>query len=266
MFKDKTVLITGASSGIGAALARRFCRDEARVILVARRADRLAALADELRMGGFSGQTAVIVADLTGPGACERVLSDASLAAGRIDVLINNAGLGEYGPVAEKELPAFEHMMHLNMSVLLRLTHLVLPEMLARRSGWIMNVASTAAFQPTPYMAAYGASKSFVFSFSLALREEVRRRGVVVTCLCPGSTRTEFFDRGGYQERRSFLTKLAHDADYVADKAHRALARGKAFYIPGLLNKVSVFLQRFVPLTTTTRLAAKVLGAGERER
>lgn len=263
MFRDKTVLITGASSGLGAALARRFCRDGARLILVARRADRLALLADDLRMGGFAGQTAVIVADLTEPGACDRVLSDASLAAGWIDVLINNAGLGEYGSVADKDLPAIEHMMNLNMNALLRLTHLVLPEMLSRRSGWIMNVASTAAFQPTPYMAAYGASKSFVLSLSLALREEVRRRGVVVTCLCPGPAKTEFFDRGGYEDRRSWFTRLAVDPDWLADRAYRALGRGKPFYVPGLLNKLSIFLQRFVPLTTPARFAAKILGPGE---
>ncbi len=259
MFKNKTVLITGASSGIGAALARRFCRDEAKLILVARRADRLAALADDLRMGGFSGQTAVIVADLTEPGACERVLSDSCLAAGRIDVLINNAGIGEYGLIVEKDLPAIEHMMNLNMNALLRLTHLILPEMLTRRSGWIMNVASTAAFQPTPHMAAYGATKSFVFSFSLALREEVRRRGVVVTCLCPGPVKTEFFDRGGYEGRQSRFTQFGVEADWLAEKAHRALARGKPFYVPGLLNKVSIFLQRFVPRTVPARFAARVL-------
>jgi uncharacterized protein len=262
MFTDKTVLITGASSGIGAALARRFAKDEAKVILVARRADRLAELTDALRVGGFSGQSAVIVADMTEPQACERIYADAALAAGRVDVLVNNAGIGEYGEFAHKDIDALEHMMQLNMNALLRLTHLILPEMIARRSGWILNVASTASFLPTPHMAVYGATKSFVFTFSMALREELRKKGVVVTCLCPGSTRTGFFDRGGYESRRKHLTRLSADPDQVADKAYRALARGKAFYIPGFLNKLTTFLQRFVPITTTTRAAGKVLGPG----
>ncbi|HVP09554.1 MAG TPA: SDR family oxidoreductase, partial [Phycisphaerae bacterium] len=257
-----TVLITGASSGIGASLARRFARAEAKVILVARRADRLAELADDLRVGGFAGQSAVIVADLTEPKACERIYADTLLAAGRVDVLVNNAGIGEYGDLAHKDLAALEHMMQLNMNSLLRLTHLILPEMISRRSGWILNVASTAAFQPTPHMAVYGATKSFVFSLSLALREELRNKGIVVTCLCPGSTRTGFFDRGGYETRRREFTRLSADPEDVADKAYRALARGRAFCVPGVFNKVTTFLQRLVPRTTTTRLVGKILGSG----
>ncbi|MFH1417587.1 MAG: SDR family oxidoreductase [Planctomycetota bacterium] len=259
MFRDKTVLITGASSGIGAALARRFCRDGAKLMLVARRADRLAALADELRMGGFNAQVGVVVADLTEDGACERVVSDATLASGSIDVLINNAGVGEYGRFAEKDLPATESMMRLNMTSLVRLTHRVLPDMLEHRSGWIMNVASTAAFQPTPYMGAYGATKSFVLSFSLSLREEVRRKGVVVTCVCPGPVMTGFFDRGGYEARRDF-TRLAADVDAVAEKSYRALAKRKAVYIPGCLNAFGAMLPRLVSMKLATRLVGKVLG------
>ena len=260
MFKNKTVLITGASSGIGAALARRFSRENAKLILVARRADRLAELADELRMGGFSGQTAVIVADLTEEGACERVYADAGLAAGHVDVLVNNAGVGEYGDVAHKDLTALELMMRLNMNALLRLTHLVLPEMIERRGGWIMNVASTAAFQPTPHMAVYGATKSFVFSLSMSLRQELRKKGIVVTCLCPGPVNTGFFDRGGYEIRSDKFTRMAAEADWVADKACRALARGKAFCVPGLLNRLSIFLQRFSTVEFTTKVAARILG------
>ncbi len=261
MFRDKTVLITGASSGIGEALARRFCQEGAKLMLVARRADRLAALADELRMGGFNAQVGVIVADLTEDGACERVVADAALASGSIDVLVNNAGVGEYGTFAEKDLAATESMMRLNMTTLVRLTHLVLPDMLERRSGWILNIASTAAFQPTPYMGAYGATKSFVLSLSLALREEVRRQGVTVTCVCPGPVKTGFFDRGGYEARRDFA-RLAANVDTVAEKSYRALVKKKAVYMPGCLNKLGSLLPRMMPLKLITRLAGKVLGPG----
>ncbi len=259
MFRDKTVLITGASSGIGAALARRFCQDGAKLMLVARRADRLAALADELRMGGFNAQVGVCVADLTEDGACERVVADAALASSSIDVLINNAGTGEYGKFAEKGLAATESMMRLNMTALVRLTHWVLPDMLERRSGWIMNIASTAAFQPTPFMGAYGATKSFVLSLSLALREEVRQKGITVTCVCPGPVKTGFFDRGGFEARRDF-TRLAANADTVAEKSYQALAKKKAVYIPGCLNTIGSVLVRLSPLRVATRMAGKVLG------
>jgi hypothetical protein len=258
MFKDKAVLITGASSGIGEALARRFARDDAKLILVARRADRLAALADQFRRGGFAGQTAVIVADLVEEGACQRVVADALLAAGRVDVLINNAGIGEYGPFAAQDVAELERMMRLNMSALVQLTHLLLPDMIARRCGWIMNVASTAAFQPTPYMSVYGATKAFVLNFSLGLRQEVQPHGLNVTCVCPGPVKTEFFDRGGYEGRKRRFTRLGVDADWLANRAYRALKRGRPIYIPGLLNKLSVSLQRFVPRKMVTRLAGKL--------
>ncbi len=261
MFKDKTVLITGASSGIGAELARRFARGGAKLALVARRGDRLRTLADEIvPTTADTGQTPrIIVADLVEPGACERAVAETRDAFGRVDVLVNNAGIGEYGTFAEKDLPATERMMQLNMSALVRLTHLVLPEMLSGRRGWIMNIASAAAFQPTPYMGVYGATKAFVLSFSMSLWEEVRRAGVVVTCVCPGPVRTGFFDRGGYEARHDF-TRFAVEADWVADRAYRALVRKKPVFIPDRLNRLSRFLQRFIPLKAVAKLAGKVLG------
>jgi len=259
-FRDKTVLVTGASSGIGAELARRFAADGAKLILVARRADRLAELADELRIGGFASQTAVIVADLVEPGACERVIGDARLASDRIDVLINNAGIGEYGDFAEQDFASVDRMMRLNMTALVHLTRQVLPEMLARSSGWIMNVASTAAFQPTPYMGVYGATKAFVLSFSMSLREEVRRRGLVVTCVCPGPVKTEFFSRGGYEHRRMRdYSRIMVQADWLAEQAYRSLVRQKPFCTPGIINWLSARLARCAPLSLVSRGAARLL-------
>lgn len=257
MFHEKTVLITGASSGIGSALARRFARANARLILVARREDRLAALAEELRSNGL--EVYIIVADLVEPSACDKIVSETKEAAGPIDVLVNNAGIGEYGRFYEKDLGALENMMQLNMSAVVRLTHRVLPDMIDRRSGHILNIASTAAFQPTPHMSVYGATKSFVLSFSLALWHEVRRRGICVTCVCPGPVRTEFFDRGGYETQKSHMIRLAIDPDQIAEAAYTKLLQARTTHIPGTLNKLGAFLVRFAPLRTVTKVSAKLL-------
>ena len=259
-FQDRVVLITGASSGIGEALARRFARDGARLVLVARRADRLGTIAAELHKSGGAAEAIAIPADLVEGGACERIFSHAERAMGPIDVLVNNAGVGEYGEFAAKDLAACEHMMRLNMNALVRLTHLALPGMLARCRGWIMNLASLASFQPTPYMTVYGATKAFVKQFSLGLGEEVRRRGVVVTCICPGPVKTGFFSRGGYETRMKDFTRLAAEADAVAQIAYRALLKKKPLCVPGRLNALGVFLERFAPTSALTRAAGRILG------
>ncbi|MBN2562629.1 MAG: SDR family oxidoreductase [Phycisphaerae bacterium] len=257
MFRDKTVLITGASSGIGRALARRFARAGARLVLVARRSDRLEALAKEAKADG--GEAFIVVADLVEPGACERVVSEAKRTAGCVDVLINNAGAGEYGRFVEQDLESLDTMMRLNMTALVRLTHLVLPEMVERRTGHVVNIASTAAFQPTPYMSVYGATKAFVLSLSMSVWEEVRRRGVRVTCIAPGPVKTEFFDRGGYESRKATFTLTALDADWLADAAYKKLIQGVPTYVPGLTNKLGALLQRFVPLRVVTRFSGRLL-------
>jgi hypothetical protein len=157
------------------------------------------------------------------------------------------------------DLAAQEQMMHLNMAALVRLTYLALPEMLSRGRGWIMNIASAAAFQPTPHMAIYGATKAFVLSFSMALWEEVRRRGVVVTCICPGPVQTEFFNRGGFETRKQEFTRLAVAADWIAETSYRALLKNKPLCVPDRLNRLSRLLQRFLPLKAMTKLTGKVL-------
>jgi short-subunit dehydrogenase len=202
----------------------------------------------------------VVVADLTEAGACARVMAEATSAFGSVDVLVNNAGVGEYGRFVEKDLAVQERMMQLNMAALVHLTHSALPAMLSRRRGWIMNVASALGFQPAPYMAVYGATKAFVLGFSMSLWEEVRQAGVVVTCVCPGPVKTEFLDRGGCETRKQEFTRFAVTADRVAEASYRALIRKKPFCVPDRLNRLSVFLQRFVPLKTVAKLSGRVLG------
>jgi len=258
MFNDKSILITGASSGIGAALARRFAREGAGLILVARRADRLTALAEEL--GDRAGCVHTIAVDLVDDGAAARVVADAIGAMGRIDILVNNAGVGEYGEFKSQDAAANERMIRLNTTAVVRMTHAVLPEMLRRGAGRILNIASTAAFQPTPYMAVYGATKAFVRNFSLALWWELRHTGVQVTCVCPGPVKTEFFDRGGYEGRREDFTRLAADADWIAERAYRALAKGRAICVPGFVNWLGTNLPRFGSDKLVTRISSHILG------
>ncbi|MEK6643561.1 MAG: SDR family oxidoreductase [Planctomycetota bacterium] len=258
MFNGKTILITGASSGIGEALARRFAREGAHLALVARRIERLESLAKELN--DTAASVTVIRADLVESDAVTRVVAEARRATGRIDVLVNNAGVGEYGEFASQDVAAVERMMLLNMTAVIRLTHAVLPEMVARREGRVLNIASTASYQPTPYMAVYGATKSFVRNWSLSLWRELKASGVNVTCVCPGPVRTEFFDRGGYQSRRDEFKRVACDATWMAERAYQAVALGKAISTPGLVNWLGAWLTRFGDLKTVTRISARILG------
>ncbi len=356
-FVGQTILITGASSGLGAAMARRFAREGARLVLVARRRDRLEALAAELRAAhaaemsaaaqaqnqaayassGAPGQGGeaclLIVEDLRAEGAPERIVERVAAAGLHVDVLVNNAGVGEYGEFAAADAEALEGMLRLNVLALARLTRLVVPGMIERFSpvghqtslaghhaspvgnrchrdsadspavsrchtdspvgnrfhresaaggrchtdspvgnrfhresaaggrchGGILNVASTASFQPTPYMGAYGASKAFVLSLSLSLWHELRRHGIRVTCLCPGPIETEFFDRGNFGPQKAAFLRTAMSAEAVAEAGIRALARGRAVCIPGLLNKIGAIGARIGPLRLATRVSGWLL-------
>ncbi len=259
VFDGKVVLITGASSGIGRALANCFGRAGGRLLLVARREERLRAAAAELEASGAAEPVEVIVADLTESGACERVASEAAERAGQIDVLVNNAGVGTYGPFVGQDAGGLEAMMRLNMVSLTRLSRLLVPAMVERRRGWVLNVASMAACQPMPYMTVYAATKAFVLQLSWSLREEVRRKGVVVTCLCPGLTRTEFFDRGEYGSLRAQIDRASIDPALVAEAAYDALIRKKPVCIPGRTKELSIFVQRFLPTTWVARMTGRML-------
>lgn len=252
-----TVLITGASGGIGLELARLFARDGWNLVLVARRADRLDALAGELR-GRFGVSAEVIPADLSVPGAPGEI--DAALRAPSIevDVLVNNAGFGVYGPFAATGLEAELGMIQVNVTSLTHLTKLLLPGMIRRRRGRILNVASTAAFQPGPLMAAYYATKAYVLSFSEALSEELEGSGVIVTALCPGPARTGFQAAAGMQSSKLFRRIGVLDAVTVARAGYAGLMKGKRVVVPGLVNRVLAQSVRFAPRRLLTAIVRRM--------
>ena len=236
-------LITGASSGIGAELAKLCAAGGYGVILVARRVDRLGKLADNLAKA-HGIQARALAADLADPAApqsiFERTRTDT------VEILINNAGIGLRGPFAETDWQAEARLLQVNVTALLHLTRLFLPEMLARRSGRILNVASTAAFVPGPLMAMYYASKAFVRSFSESVANEVAGTGVTVTLLCPGPTRTEFFEAAGIADS-NLLKGSSMGAEEVARIGYRAMMAGKTEAIAGARNRWMMLGTRIAP-------------------
>ena len=255
----KTALVTGASSGIGLALARAFARRGYGLVLLARDRARLDAVKAELGKAYGVG-VRIIAADLAAPGAAERIFAETEGAGIPIGVLVNNAGFAEYGPFAEKDGDAQLGMIALNISAVTDLTHRFLRKMLERGAGKILNVASTAAFQPGPLMAVYYASKAYVLSLSEALREEVRGRGVAITALCPGPTESDFFKKqpqmlGSRLIRRGTLMS----ADRVAEAGYDALMKNKAVVIPGVRNKMLAFASRVGPRGMVTKISRWML-------
>ena len=249
-------LITGASMGIGHELAKVFAAEKFNLVLIARNEARLQKVAEELR-AQFAIEAKILRQDLSLPAAPQQIFD--ALRDTPISALVNNAGFGWRGAFAECDLQQHAlDMMHVNMDSLVALTRLFVPPMLARKQGRILNVASTAAFQPGPFANIYFATKSFVLSFSTALSEELEGTGVTVTALCPGSTRTEFFDRAGMKNMRPEWHMM--DADVVARAGFRGLMRGKRVVIPGLMNKLTAKLANFVPTGITTRIVRKING------
>ena len=246
-------LVTGASSGIGAALARESARRKQDVVLTARRVDRLEALADELRRG-MDVRVEVIAADLAdpaGPAMLEAALAERGLA---VDVLINNAGLGQRGQVANIPLAKQLEQIDVNVRALTELTVRLLPPMLERRRGGILNVASTAAFQPGPNMAVYYATKAYVLSFTEALHEELRGSGIHVSALCPGPTASEFGEKAD-MTRTPLFRLFMGAADKVARDGLDGLARNSAVNVSGAMNATLAAGTRFGPRALNRRLA-----------
>ncbi len=239
-------LITGASAGLGAEFARQCSRRGEELVLVARRRDRLDALAAEL------GNAHVVSADLLEAGAAERLVAEIEGRGLFVSTLINNAGFGLTGRFAELPLDRQRGMIDLNVAALVELTHRVLPRMKARGAGAVLNVASTAAFQAGPGFAVYFATKAFVLSFSEALHQELKRTGVRVTALCPGPTRTEFGEVAGVNTK-SFDRFAANSPEVVA-AGLKGLDRNKAIVIPGLTNKVGAQSSRFLPRAVIRRV------------
>src|SRR5450755_742453 len=242
----KTALITGASSGIGLELARIFAREGSNLVLVARNGDRLRQLASELEKA-HGARSLILATDLTEPGAVAYVLDQTTRAGLQLEVLVNNAGFGQYGLFAENDLEECLRQIQLNVTTLTHLTRLYLPGMIERKSGRILNVASTAAFQPGPLMAVYFASKAYVLHFSEALANELNGRGVSVTCLCPGPTATGFAARAGNAHSRLFEWFRPMSAPAVARVGYRALIKGKTLAIAGFMNWLLAESVRFSP-------------------
>jgi short-subunit dehydrogenase len=250
----KTALVTGASAGIGVELARLAAKDGHDLILVARRRDRLETLAAELTKA-HGVQVAIIAADLSDP-ATPATIADRLRGEGKqVDFLINNAGFGSCGPFSTSVLAREVEMIHLNIRALVQMTHLFLPDMLARKSGRILNMASIAGFVPGPYMATYYASKAFVLSFTEALSSELLGSGVTITASCPGPTKTEFSTVAG-SERTNLFQRSVADAATVARHAYRAMMAGKVVAIPGLMNKLIAQSTRISPRAWLRAIAA----------
>lgn len=253
----KTALITGASSGIGLDFAWLFAEGGHDVVLVARGGEKLQALASEIE-AKHGVRAVALPADLADPAA-PKALVEALKARGlTVDLLVNNAGFGSYGAFAEAEAEEALRMIQVNVTALTALTRLLLPDMVARKSGRILNVASTAAFQPGPLMAVYYATKAYVLHFSEALANELEGSGVFVTCLCPGPTKTGFQERAKMEESKLVKGKAIMDSRTVARAGYEALVRGRPVIIPGFMNKMLAASVRFLPRSAATRIVRNV--------
>ncbi len=256
--KEKGIaLVTGASSGIGRELVKVLARNGHDIVITARNADALEALAGVVE-GKYGVKVTVIPLDLSEPGAPQTLLAGVRSQNIEIDILINNAGFGLGGPFAETDIDREIDMINLNVTALTHLTKIFLGPMLARRTGRIMNVASTAGFQPGPLMSVYYASKAYVISFSEAIAEELRDTGITVTTFCPGPTATNFAAEAGLENSRLFRMGGVARADGAAEFAYGAMMSGKRIAVPGLRNKIIAQSNRFAPRSLVTRIAKRV--------
>lgn len=252
----ETVLVTGASSGIGRELARCFAAEGCRLILLARKRQALQAVADELH-AAHKTQSEVFPADLAQSGAPARIFEHLQVNGTKVDVLVNNAGFGAYGAFAQLGVDRQLEMVQVNVTALMHLTRLLLPAMVERRRGGILNVASTAAFQPGPGMALYFATKAFVLSFSEAVAEELAGTGVTITALCPGPTETNFAQVAGSRTTRPFARSMM-SAESVARIGHRAFRQGRVVAITGLRNRALAFSVRLAPRFVVRKIAQRL--------
>jgi hypothetical protein len=247
----KVALITGASAGLGVEFARQLASRGHRLVLAARRKDRLDALAKEL------GNARAVAIDLSKSGSAEKLLADLAAAGEEVDTLINNAGFGLIGRFAELDAKRERQMIDLNVGTLTDLCRAIVPAMIKCKSGAILNVASTAAFQPGPNMAVYFATKAYVLSFTEALHEELKPHGVRVSALCPGPTRTEFGEVAGFGGNGLF-DRAAMDSPEVVKAGLDALDKNHAVVVPGIANKVGALSTRFAPRSVVRRIAGAI--------
>ena len=255
-FAPKTALITGASSGIGLEMAHLFAHDGYRLVLVARSRGALRELGDELQ-ARYNVTVRISPKDLAHPATATELYSELQEAGIVLDVLVNNAGFGGAGAFLKTDWNHEAEMMQVNMIAVVQLTKLFLPQIRARE-GKILNVASTAAFQPGPFMSVYYASKAFVLHFSEALAEELSGTGVTVTCLCPGPVKTNFQKRAYLTDTPMANSPLLVDVREVARVGYEGMKMGKRIVIPGWKNRLGVELLRLSPRTTVTKVVRKM--------
>jgi len=250
----KWALVTGASAGIGRALAEELAAGGTNLVLTARRKERLEELARQLAEK-HKIQTQVFVADLAETTAPEKIFAFTKAKGMEVELLINNAGFGRYGEFHTAEIPRLLEMVQVNCSAVVHLTRLYLPEMVARRRGDVMILASTASFQSVPYLSTYAATKAFDLLFAEGLAEEMRRYGIRVCALCPGSTVSEFNEVAGQTHITSAM-RSRETAEKVARTGLRALAAGKSYVISGTGNYLVTHMQRLAPRRMVSRIAA----------
>lgn len=260
-----TALITGASGGIGAAFAKELAARQTNLVLVARKEAKLQQLAQQLQ-DQYKVQVDVVVQDLTAPASAKSVFDAVTQKGLTIDLLINNAGFGEYGDFAELDGEQQVKMIQLNILALVDLTHQFLPGMRQRRSGGIINMSSTAAFQPMPYFSIYAASKAFVLSFSEALWAENKSYGVHILAVCPGPTETNFFQEAGFPSSLADIAAANYTpTEVVVREALKALEKDQSTVVPGAIgNQLIANLHRFLPRETLASLWKNILGAKEK--
>ena len=248
----RVALVTGASAGLGVEFARQLSKRGHRLVLVARRKDRLEELAKEL------GNARAVAIDLSKKDSAAELLADIEANGEVVEILVNNAGFGLIGRFAELDATRERQMIDLNVGALTDLCRGVVPGMVARKSGGILNVASTAAFQPGPNMAVYYATKAFVLSLTEALHEELKPHGVNVSCLCPGPTRTEFGEVAGASAVNNLFDRVAMDSPEVVTAGLNGLDKNKAVVIPGFVNKLTANGGRFAPRSTVRKIAGSI--------
>ena len=247
-FKGITALVTGASSGIGKAMARELASQGAHLILVSRSVHRLEQEAEDLKIR-FGVKTHIFPADLSRPENCRELFEWTLKKNLQVDLLVNNAGLAHYGPFNDTRLEDTSAMLEVNIQALTHLTRLFLPEMLQRKTGGILNVASTAGFQPIPNLAIYAATKAFVLNFSEALWAECKSSGVRIFCLCPGNTLTRFHQAAGIDRQRMFFSASAPEVARFGLRKFLRSGRPSAIY--GFWNKMMIYAERWVPRRAT---------------
>jgi hypothetical protein len=254
-FKGITALVTGASSGIGKAIVRELAGQGAHLILVSRNAQRLEQEAEDLRIR-FGVSVHFFSVDLNRAENCEALFAQVQKTGLTVDLLVNNAGLAHYGPFAKASLEETDAMLDLNVHALTHLTQLFLPGMIERKTGGILTVASTAGFQPLPYLSVYAATKAFVLNFSEALWAECRDHSVRVFCLCPGNTLTRFHQVAGIDKRKIFFSASATDVARFALRKFLKTNQPSAIY--GFWNKLMIYAERLSPRWLTVFVTEKM--------